>query len=250
MKKIHISEIYSASAKKIKELLDESVIWGGSYDQLFTEGDTFEIKRYANIVPGTLAPAACKVGVDMGRYVIPNADSETKRDLNEELEVREAFNKQLDNQIQDLIDKRCASEIVSRCLKAAKEYQEWTPPAFKREWTQAKSGFGDVVSISNAVYAATIYINNETWRKKPYRVSYEVRARDVRPTLPTPGIIVEQGEQCYGEIADAMRCVERRKKAFDKKFFSEDYPAIPLNCAQTFMWAGALLPGYRVEAEK
>lgn len=250
MKKIHISEIYSASAKKIKELLDDSVIWGGSYDKLFTEGDTFEIKRYANIVPGTLAPAACKVGVDMGRYVIPNADSETKRDLNEELEVRTAFNKQLDNQIRDLIDKRCASEIVSRCLKAAKEYQEWTPPAFKREWTQAKSGFGDVVSISNAVYAATIYINNETWRKKPYRVSYEIRARDVRPTLPTPGIIVEQGEQCYGEIADAMRCVERRKKAYDKRYFAKDYPDIPLMYDQLFMWAGAMLPGYRLEAEK
>lgn len=247
MEKISFQEIYFASAKQLKELLDESVIWGGSSDQLFTEGDTFEIKRYANIVPGTLAPAACKVGVDMGRYVIPNADSET--DLNEELETRAAFNKTLDNQIRDLIDKRCASEIVSRCLKAAKEYQEWTPPEFKREWTQAKY-VGDVFSISNAVYAADIYIHNETWRKKPYRVSYTVRVREVRPTMTGNGQTVEQGEQFYAKYDEAMLCVERRKKAFDKKFFSEDFPAIPLNCAQAFMWAGAMLPGYRVEAEE
>lgn len=248
MEKISFQEIYFASAKQLKELLDESVIWGGSYNQLFTEGDSLEIKRYANIVPGTLAPAACKVGVDMGRYVIPNADSETKRDLNEELETRAAFNKTLDNQIRDLIDKRCASEIVSRCLKAAKEYQDWTPPEFKREWTQSKSVGGDVFSISNAVYAAAIYIDRETWRKKPYRVSYTVRVREVRPTMTGSGQIVVQGEQFYAKYNEAMLCVERRKKAFDRKYFAEDYPAVPYE--QAFMWAGAMLPGYRVEAEE
>lgn len=252
MDKVNFNEIFSASAEKLKELLDNSVIWGGSSDQIFSSGkfaaESLVINRNINILPGTLAPAACKTGVDMGDYVSPNADSATRQNLREELEIREAYNKQLDAQLKSLVNQRCASEIAYRCLKAAQEYQEWTLPEFKREWTQTKS-VGDVFSISNAVYTAEICIDHETWRKKPYRVSYVVRMRDVRPTLPTPGIIVEQGEQCYADPSDAMRCVERRQKAYDKKYFSEDVPSIPKEYAQVFTWAGALLPGYRVEEE-
>lgn len=253
MDKVNFNEIFSASAETLKELLDNSVIWGGSSDQIFCNGkfaaEALAINRNINILPGTLAPAACKTGVDMGNYVRPNADSKTRQDLLEELETREAYNKQLDAQLMSLVNQRCASEIAYRCLKAAQEYQEWTLPEFQREWTQTKSVGGNVFSISNAVYTAEIYIVHETWRKKPYRVSYVVRMRDVRPTLPTPGIIVEQGEQCYADPSDAMSCVERRQKAYDKKYFSEDVPPIPKGYDQVFTWAGALLPGYRVEEE-
>lgn len=258
--KIPFSEISRASADKIRDLLGSSSIWGGNYDdQIFKSNgkyadETLRITRNVSIVPGTLAPAACEVGVDMGDYVNPNADSTTRQLLCEEVEKREEYNKLIDAEIKDLIEKRCASEIAYRCLKAAKEYQDWTPPTFNRTWVMVMKTdleWMEREEISNAVYFASIELRQDKYKTKPWVVEYAVWMREVRPTkAPRKMQLIASRTVCYETEEKARNYINGRKTWMNKQFFAEDYPPIHKEHAYGFMWAGKMLPGYREEDSK
>lgn len=216
--------------------------------KIFEDGDQgLLLKRDISIRGSTLTPSCENASVNMGDLLEASSpmvelDIELKQ-LREEKDL-------LTKTLLQTADSLAANEYKLRCLEAAKQYREWKPVEFCREWTPcgcvSDEGKETRWCISNAVYYAAISIGQNQYQKKPWGVDCQICLQQVQPgKFRDNRIVIVDRESRFQTEEEAQAYLEGRKAALFKKYFVEDYPAVPAEYVSDFMWAGKLLPGYK-----
>lgn len=224
-----------------KAQLEELGFLNQSYHAFENGTSEIQAKSTISLLPDVLSPVNGP-SINMANYL---NDKDGLDKLSKELKE---YCEQTDKMIQSALAMRSAAEISLRCVEAAKQYHEWKPPAFKRTWKETKtSDDGASYSRSNAVYQSFIALFKPS---DHWTVMETVVIRDVRPCATKPWAPYERAQQ------DNPKHFDRRTNAFeyvmslmekhDKEFFYEDYPPVPSSYKKYFMWAGKLLPEYKL----
>lgn len=243
----------SAFCMPIQELKNElgSTLVGGEDADIERFGselnpDDIGFTRHLSFSKNTLAPCCSQDYVDMAELLDPNnenADQFIDIWIRSESQILPCTVEEVRRKIDLLMH----HEIILRCLHAAKEYREWQPPKFDRVWKTNMYANGCFSStISNAVYRLAISLEYY-YGSKPWTVHYDLMLQDVcPPSCHAQTISCNTRTMNFATREEADSYLTKRKKYFEKKYFSEDYPPVPKQHTTHFMWAGRLLPGYRV----
>jgi hypothetical protein len=252
MKKISWSSLMFATADEMNELFkgDFKAVRGANKDNLFDSREELKIYRDINIKLSTLTPGCLHdTFVDMGSLL---NDSSPMVELDVEIKQFQERKELLAKSLRETADALAANVYKLRCLEAAKQYREWEPVEFYREWTTGvtnPAGYRNPIwTISNAVYHATISIDENRYQKKPWEVNYDICLQQVLPgKCRDSRIVIIDRETRFQTEEEALAYLKGRKAALFKKYFSEDYPPVPAEYVNAFMWAGKMLPGYKEE---
>lgn len=160
---------------------------------------------------------------------------------------------------------KCSAEMILA-------YKKFKPVKFCRKWKRdkereaAKVPTHDSLVISNSVYKAIIdaryYTRDNTGllivlplEKKQealyVNVSCEVSHRTFefnrRGGLEEKAEPISQTTKTFDNVEQAKKYIEQQKKRMEKAYFKEDNPLVPIKYAESFMLAGKVLPGYRLD---
>lgn len=168
---------------------------------------------------------------------------------------------------------KCSAEMILA-------YKKFKPVKFCRKWKRDKERdnaitkvFGnskvpthDNLTISNSVYKAFIDIKYYTLSNTGLRIvlpleekqkaSYvdvgcEVSHRafefNRKGGLEQKMEPIFQTTKTFDSVEQAKKYIEQQKKKFERIYFKEDNPLVPIKYAESFMITGKVLPGYRLD---
>lgn len=238
------SEIGVKTPKEIDEALGKRPIFSSSQttfdDNQNGRAPALSVYRNVGIDLHTATAYCGKEAIDLSDLTLETQDA-----LREKIEILEGAMKSEYDDLFRLADELAVAQLQRRCLAAVVAYKNWTPLAYNNVWVRTEDRLFTSWVRSNMVYHCRFELQKNAVDGK-FVVRYVLRFQAVMGEEPDH---IKENFKKFTKEDDAMKYLEGRMNAFDKKYFNELCPPIPAEYAREFTWAGMILPGYRIEGE-